>query len=95
MVWKYNENKIIGVEANIDKNEYELITDDGKVIVIQELIYEDGKLVTNYERIGEIIGEKIGESKGIRWNDGKCYHCGAIIDPYATGCPKCHRTFVD
>lgn len=57
MVWKYNENKIIGVEANIDKNEYELITDDGKVIVIHELIYEDGKLVTNYERIGEIIGD--------------------------------------
>lgn len=95
MVWTYNGEKIIGVEADSTKNEYELTTESGKVIVVPELIYENGTLITHYESVGLILGDKPGEPKGIRWNEGRCYSCNAEVDPYATGCYKCHRSFVD
>jgi hypothetical protein len=32
---------------------------------------------------------------GIRWNEGYCWSCGRPVNPYATGCPHCLRSFCD
>lgn len=39
--------------------------------------------------------EKEEDGEGIKFNDGYCWACGKPVSVWATGCPHCHRSFVD
>lgn len=90
--WKINGAEVDRIFYDEERNQYTLYFQDRIVSVISGAIYDDGgKLVTDYEEVGNIFGDR----EGIRWNHGRCYSCGREVDPYATGCPYCHRSFVD
>lgn len=90
--WKYNGINVNSVALDVDNDEYILSLENGNTVHVSHINYVEGHAISDYNKVGELIGDK---PEGIRWTDGICYRCRAEVDPYDTGCPRCHCSFVD